>query len=283
MNVLPFKSLKQLGYSPIITKNEKVVLDSLSNTLEILGKKNSDSFLNYACSFHGVTEAQFLLNYKLIRTSLYDVYKSGANIVLRCFRSELLKNVFEMPNINNMPTEQIIKELYNKTLRGFINQSHAHDHIALLYEYESIKKQIILDFLSSPLNIGSPKGIITTKPTDIESITHNILYPDLLEVDKSKAMDKMIEWIYKTHSQNESKTNPTIIIGEFAHWFLKNNLAEEFLSLETIIGGHINENMLVICPYYISDIMDENLLKKIIKPHDYIMIDHLSQIYEFTN
>lgn len=47
-----------------------------------------------------------------------------------------------------------------------------------------------------------------------------------------------------------------------ANWFLKNNLAEEFLSLETNLGAHINENMLVLCPYYVSDIEDENLLKK---------------------
>ena len=40
MNDLPLKLLNQLGYSPIITKNEKVILDSLLHTLEILGKKN---------------------------------------------------------------------------------------------------------------------------------------------------------------------------------------------------------------------------------------------------
>ena len=194
-----------------------------------------------------------------------------------------MKNVFDLSNISNIPTEQIIKELYNRSLNEFINQNQAHDHIALLYEHEPLKKQIILDFLSSSPNIGSPKGIMTTKPTDIESITDNMLYSELLEVDKSKAMGKASEWVYKTHSQNKSKTNPTIITGEFANWFLKNNLAEEFLSLETNLGVHINENMLVLCPYYVSDMVDENLLKKIIKPHAFIILDNMTQIYEFTN
>lgn len=262
MNILPFKALNQLGYSPIITKNEEVVLDSLSNTLEVLGKKNSKSFLKYACSFYGITEAQLLLNYNLIRKSLYDVFEGGANIILRYFRNELLKNLFEMPHVNNMPTEQIIKELYKRSLNEFINHNHAHDHIALLYQHEQIKKHIVLDFLSAIPNIGSPKGIMTTKPTDMEPITHNLLYSELLVADKSKAMDKASEWVNKIHSQNKSKTNPTIITGEFANWFLKNNLTDEFLSLETNLGAHINENMLVLCPYCVSDMVDEDLLKK---------------------
>lgn len=74
-----------------------------------------------------------------------------------------------------------------------------------------------------------------------------------------------------------------IVPVEFVNWFLKNNLAEEFLSLEANIGVHINENMLVLCPYYVSDMVDENLLKTIIKPHAYIIMDNLSQIYKFTN
>ncbi|HZH38443.1 MAG TPA: hypothetical protein VEX17_00060, partial [Bacillales bacterium] len=107
-----------------------------------------------------------------------------------------------------MPTEQIIKELYKKSLNEFINHNHAHEHIALLYQHEPIKKQIVLDFLSALPNIGSPKGIMTTKPTEMEHITHNMLYSELLAVDKSKEMDKASEWVNKI-TQDKSKTNPT--------------------------------------------------------------------------
>ena len=88
-----------------------------------------------------------------------------------------------------------------------------------------------------------------------------MLYSELLEVDKSKVVDKASEWVNRIHSQNRSKTNPTMITGEYAHWFLKNILAEEFF-LETHLGSHTNENMLVLCHYYISYMVDGNLLKK---------------------
>jgi hypothetical protein len=74
-----------------------------------------------------------------------------------------------------------------------------------------------------------------------------------------------------------------VITGEHEHWFLKNNLKDELLSIEQAMDAYIHENISVLCPYDVSDMLDEHLLKTIINSHTYVIIDDLPQIYKKTN
>lgn len=279
MNVLSLKVLSELGYSPILPR-ENIIFKSFEKSLEIMGKDASTAFLNQSCSAYGISEMQLLTNYKLIEESLYKFFRKGANVVLRYFRQELLKNTAMSKKMDTVTNMDIIKEIYSKETIKFANENHSHDHIAILYENENMKQQLLLEFFNAKVNEGTPKGLVSVNPVEIDSLTDNLLYEDVTKGGQAKITSNFFQWASGIHALNRSETYPTIIAGEYANWFFKNDLTAEILSIETNLGRRINENMLVLCPYDVSDIVDENILGTIVKPHKYIILSDLPMAYK---
>lgn len=279
MNVLPLKVLSELGYSPLLP-GENIVFESLEKSLGIIGNEASTAFLNQICSIYGISEMQLLTNYKLLEKSLHDVFGKGAYVILRYFRKELSKNLAMSKNLDTLTNMDIVKGIYKKETINFINQNHSHDHVAIFYENEDMKQQLLLEFFNAKVNEGSPKGLLSINPVKINSITDNLLYKDFVKGIGHESKSKLFQWVSELHARNISKTHTTIIAGEYANWFFENDLTGEILSIETGLGRHIKDNMMVLCQYDISAIVDKDLLEKIVKPHKYIILGDLPLIYK---
>ena len=170
----------------------------------------------------------------------------------------------------------IARLAYNLAVVDFARRIPAYKHVALLYERRSSKDEIIRAFLEPSVAGRESVGTISIAPTRNET-PNSMLYGELLEVEKSQAMNYLQVWIGRVHSTNNS-TQATRILGEEDTWFIENGFVEEILSVERRMGHALRDNMTVLCAYNIPKLKPE-YLKQIIISHSHVILADAKMIY----
>jgi hypothetical protein len=83
------------------------------------------------------------------------------------------------------------------------------------------------------------------------------------------------------HSSN--KSDIATRISRENTWLIENGFTDELLSFEETIGKHIQDNMSILCLCDISKIKDQQILKKIIGAHSYVVTDEPFVMYKGGN
>jgi hypothetical protein len=194
--------LEELGYLPVNSKVNKVLIASTKACLEKLGKSYSDALLYNMCSLSGLTENELLTNFELFEDSLYRTVGKAANSILHNIKKEILIHaVILNPSltISNIldPTltiNDVLNGINEAETLGFMRDDSllsSNAHIILLYKSEEIKDKILSAFFdinnATKCNCASshqhhlPFLLLSEKATKAKSSISNIMYEDLLQ------------------------------------------------------------------------------------------------------
>ncbi|MGI0082915.1 MAG: hypothetical protein ACREAG_06425 [Nitrosopumilaceae archaeon] len=72
---------------------------------------------------------------------------------------------------------------------------------------------------------------------------------------------------------------PTRIADEDVTWWIKNGFADEHLKLEKKLGKRLDDNMLILCAYNISN-MNDKQIATVIEPHGLVILDDPLSLYK---
>jgi hypothetical protein len=289
--------LDELRYIPTVSLSDRILCDSIKNSLERIGKSYSKILLHRMCSFYGLSENELLTNYDLFESSLYRILGKGAQPLIGCIKAEMLRyaimngSEITATDILNpkLTVSYVLKDIHDREVFDFVRNVPPHEHIAFLYTHEIAKNNILSEFFhrqeqeyQDPL----PLGLISTK-TPKKPNTHlfTISYDELLNKSrKDKAKESLAAWIAHVHSSNESQHFATRIAEEDATIWLKNGFsADEDLNLEQMFSTlTCDNNLSILCAFDISKIAESDInsmMKSIISAHDYVILDEPFVVY----
>jgi hypothetical protein len=271
--------LYKLGYTPVPSKVEHIVSESIKKSFESLfGQSATVVILNHLASSYGLSEEELTTNYDMFEKSLYKISSYGAKIILRHLKKEMLieaiaassgSEITEQDILNpDIGIRDIMKKICYDEITQFVHEISAGEHIAFIYKNEDAKYKVLSAFLGESHHddimksqITSTRGLISNKQTKFNHINSILQYEDLLVIEKSEIINKIWDWINRFKNKNNSDilkegnnkeikggaqdkdiivVSSTIRIAiEDAAWFLLNNFRHEFLSIEKILKKHI--------------------------------------------
>jgi len=107
----------------------------------------------------------------------------------------------------------------------------------------------------------------------------NVTYSEIL-ANKETATNQELQMITQIHQKNKTELSTRIAGIDCTQWF-KNGLSDEFLKLEKQIDRYFqNNNISCVCGYNINEIHDNGTLKKLLKCHNYVMLDNPHSIFK---
>jgi hypothetical protein len=266
--------LDRLGYSRLQGNAGRILIESIEGALRIFGD-SAGSLVSSLAKDDGLPEKELLLDYRAVETSLdRRLGRDVGKMIMDLTKRELLKRV---PTINpDQDIGEIADEICMRDVIDFVRSREGHEHVLFLYGNAKIKDELLAEFFGSAAT-ATPKGLLSVSPHRIPS-TNNMLYGELLSVERSKAMDKAFDWVYTIHSVNDSKKG-TRIAGEDASWFFRNGLENEFIQTERAIGTQAADNISFLCSYDLAKI-DERHLETIIPCHGFVVLGDPPAIYK---
>lgn len=246
----------------------------MEDALRIFGD-SAGSLVSVLAKDNGLPEKELLLDYRAIETSLdRRLGRNVGRMIMDLAKKELLKRA---PSINpNQDIGKIADEIFMRDVVDFVRSWEGHEHVLFLYGNAGTKDNVLAEFFGSAAS-ATPKGILSVSPCHIPS-TNNMLYGELLSVERSKAMNKAFDWVYTIHSVNDSMKG-TRIAGEDASWFFRNGLGNEFIQTERAIGTKVADNISFLCSYDLAKI-DERHLETIIPCHGFVVLDDPPAVYK---
>jgi hypothetical protein len=292
--------LDELGYFQISRKAEQILHNATKNSIALLGEKGSKDLLDHICSISGFSEAELLANYDLFEKSLYKVLGTGAEVILRSLKRELLIQVVMIdPNITigeirnpRLKVGDILKRIQAVEAVEFVHKIPSHSHIAFLYTNDNSKDKMLAAFFDPMINGNASRGLFSLKKpaNDYLSGSDNImLYEELLQEprDYEVVARRVTDWIAKLNSSGKSPQNntdsPTMIACEDAMWWFRNGFAAYILCIEKSMGRYLQDNMSALCGYDISSAsyghIDRESMNTIISAHSYVILDEPFSLY----
>ena len=287
--------LDELQSIPSISLSDRILHDSIMNSLESIGKSYSKVLLHNMCSFYGLSENELLTNYDLFERSLYRILGKAAQPLIDCVKVEMLRyaimkgsEITATDILNPMLTVSYVqKDIHDREVFDFVRNVPSCEHIAFLYTNEIAKNKILSEFFhpqTAEDHERPPLGIISIKTPKLTGL-FNISYDDVLnETPNNKAEQRLAAWIGHVHSFNKSQRFPTRIAEEDATLWLKNGFSpHEDLHLEQMFSTQTcDNNMSILCAFNISKIAESDInsmLKSIISAHDYVILDEPFVVY----
>lgn len=194
--------LEELGYFPVNSKVNKVLIASIKACLEKLGKSYSDALLYNMCSLSGLTENELLTNFELFEDSLYRTVGKAANSILHDIKKKILIHaVILNPSLTvgnildpTLTINDVLRGINEAETLGFMRDNSLlspRAHIILLYKSEKIKDKILSAFFDinnvTKCNCASshqhhlPFLLLSEKATKLMSPISNIVYEDILQ------------------------------------------------------------------------------------------------------
>ena len=292
--------LDDLGYFQISSKAEQALHDGAKNSIAFLGENASKDLLDQICSINGFSEAELLMNYDLLKKSLYKVLGKGAEVILSNLKRELLVQVVLIdPNITiseirdpRLGVGDILKRIHAVEAVEFVRKIPSHSHIALLYTNDNSKDKMLAAFFETMITCNASKGLFSYKKpvNDYLSCTNDVmLYEELLQEprDYEAVARRGADWIAKLISSNTSRQNstdvPTRIAVEDVMWWLRNGFAGYLLDSERSCGRYLQDNLSALCGYNISNVgnrhIDRELISMLISAHGYVILDEPFGLY----
>ncbi|WP_101476871.1 hypothetical protein [Candidatus Nitrosotalea bavarica] len=260
--------LLTLGYSPIASKSDKVLLESTQKVLKTFGQSSYRDLIDKLHAKTGMSENELIKNFHLFEDALKQSTGTvSAKIMIDMIKEEVIKHT-HLKTINHK-IEEIIKKVEEYGVYDFIINTSSFEHILVLYKDRETINLILSDFFSKKTQ--APFGLISEHPTKIKDI-RNITYDKLAEKDKNGAVKKLLAWVTDMHSCNTSAF-PTKVASEDCTWYIRNNLGAEHLKLESSVGAKPYQKMIILCAYNISKISPDDL-ESLIKSHSYVILQN---------
>lgn len=262
--------LLSLGYSPIESKSSKIVLEATQKVLKTFGQSSYRDLIDQLHSKTGMSETELIKNFHLFEDALKKSTGTvSAKIMIDMIKKELIKYT-HLKTINHK-IDEIIEKVEEFGVYDFIINTSSFEHVLVLYKDRETIDFILSDFFSKKTQ--APFGLISEYPTKIKDI-RNITYDQLAEKDKNGAVKKLFEWVTNMHSCNTS-TFPTKVASEDCTWYIRNNLGEEHLKMETSVGAKPYQKMIILCAYDISKISPDDL-ESLVKNHSCVILQNNS-------
>ncbi len=265
--------LRQLGYSPRPSQADKIISESFTEALDMLGELPSQALQRYMSSRYGVPESELLADYELLASALHDLLGNGAAVIMALAKQRMLPRVGQ--DKANLALGEIVKELRAKDAFEFVRQIPAHEHVTLLYSTDDTKDSMIAQFLEPSAAGRTPRGLFSVRPTTLG--VSNMVYDELLGIEKQEAMKRAYEWVLKLHSSNTTGA-ATRIAGEDA-WFFENGFEKEILDLEKAVKRRIDDNMSILCTYNVAKV-PERSISAVIDTHGYVILGDALTVYK---
>ncbi len=276
--------LESLGYSTILLKVNELLVESSRESLSILGPTISKALLKGICIKSGLSEAELLGDYDFFEKYLQISLGQGSNIILRNLKrilvSKIPKNEKNNWKDDTITTDGVVQYLQRKGISDLC-ENPPKEHMALLYENGNNHDQFIESFLSNSKRKYST-GLISIMPTRLNGIKSNILYKDL-PCHEGQIMTSLFEWIsglLQSADQGNDNPHSVRIASEDNSWFIKNNLSNVLLQIEYTTPYFKEHDLSVICGYDVSNIGNDDLLKRLIQPHEYVIVNGISHIFK---
>ncbi|MDE1769429.1 MAG: hypothetical protein KGI28_02595 [Thaumarchaeota archaeon] len=271
-------SLKTLGYYPITTKGDKVILDATLKTLKIFGQSSYAELLEKLRANSGMSEIELIKNFHLFEEALKkSTGQVSAKVMLDMIKEDLIRHT----NLStvNYKIDEIIEKVEESGVYDFIRTVSSFEHILVLYKNQDVIDRVLGDFFGKIAL--APRGLVSKMPTAIKDI-RNITYAKLSEKGKEHVMKKLGEWIEDILLANVSQV-PAKVADEDCTWYIRNGFGDAHLKLESSLGLVPNRKVTLLCAYDMSQIPPEQL-ESIIKTHGYVLVENSTMaLYENPN
>ncbi len=279
--------LESLGYSIIPLKVNELLVESSRESLSILGPPISKALLKGICIQSGLSEAELLGDYDLFEKHLQIALGQGSNIIFRNLKRILLSKISKNEKNNweddTITTDRVVQYLQRKGISDLCRYQ-PKEHMALLYESGNDHDQFIQSFLSNSKRKYST-GLISIMPTELNGIKSNILYKDL-PFHEGQIMTSLFEWVSglrQSADQGNGDPHSVRIATEDHSWFIKNNLSNVLFQLEYDTSYFKEHDISVLCGYNVSNIENDNLMRRVIQAHEYVIVNESSYIFKIVH
>jgi len=276
--------LLQLGYSQLTSKSDKVFLEAIQKALNVFGQSSYNDLMVQLRSKTGMSDVELIKNFNLFEDALKKSTGTvSAKIMIDLIKEELIKYT-HLKTITHK-TDEIIAKVEEFSVYDFLINGPSSEHILVLYKDQETIELILSDFFSK--KTSTPFGLVSEHPTKIKDI-RNITYDklsgmdkkdifekdktEILEREKRETVKKLSDWINNMHSCNTSSL-PTRFADQDCTWYIRNQLGEEHLKMESSLGPKPYQQMILLCAYDISKI-PPNDLESLIKSHGYVILQN---------
>lgn len=266
MNTIP--ALKTLGYYPISTKADKVILDATLKTLKMFGQSSYAELLDKLRTITGMSETELIKNFHLFEEALKkSTGQVSAKVMLDMIKEDLIRHT-DLSTVN-YKIDEIVEKVEESGVYDFIRTVSSYEHILVLYKNKDVIDRVLGNFFGKIAL--APRGLVSTLPTTIKDI-RNITYAKLTEKGMVGIMKKLGEWVEDILLANVSSV-PAKIADEDCTWYIRNGLGNEHLKLEASLGITPDRKVTLLCAYDISKIPPDQL-ESIIKTHGYVLVEN---------
>ncbi len=293
--------LLRLGYTRIPPKSDKFFHESIKKAFKVFGQSSYADLMGQITSKTGMSEIELIKNFHMFEDALKKLTGTvSAKIMMDVIKEELIKYT-HLKSIANK-TDEIIAKVDEYGVYDFVINTPSAEHILVLYKYPETIDFILSDFFGTKNQ--APFGLVSEFPTkikDIRNTTYGVLSgqdrkdmlatsdtfkirsgPDVIqktefttiEMDKKKTIKKLSDWINNMHSCNISGSL-TRFADQDCMWYLRNDLGEEHLKLESSFGVKPYQQIILLCAYDVSKIPSDDL-KSLIKCHGYVIVENKS-------
>lgn len=276
--------LLQLGYSPITSKSDNVLLEAAHKALKVFGQSSYRDIVSQLRSKTGMSEIELIKNFNLFEDALKKSTGTvSAKIIVDSMKEELVKYTHLKTATHKI--EEIIAKVEEYSVYDFLINLSSSEHILLLYKDPETIEFVLSDFFSK--RTQAPFGLVSEHPAKIKDI-RNITYEklsgmdkkdifekekrELLEKEKRETVKKLSAWINNMHSCNTSGF-PTRFADQDCTWYIRNELGVEHMKMEYSFGQKPAQQLILLCAYDISKI-PPNDIESLIKSHSYVIMEN---------
>ena len=204
--------------------------------------------------------------YSITKNTFSDLFdEESSEIIMESIRKEMLGRI-DFDVHGNI--EEILDEIQRRGLATYLETLSGHEHVLFLWNDKDLRNKIMKKFFVQP---DVPQCLISSERIKLPAV-ENVLYSDLLS-NKDVATQQELQMISQIHQKNQTMLATRLAGIDCTQWF-KHGLSQEFLALEKQIDSYFEkENISCICGYDINEIPDDEILKTLLKRHNYVMLD----------
>lgn len=276
MNVLQI--IEKSDFIRISDKPEEKLADLITKTLEKrFGESTIKGIMEEASRINKKSYEEILLNPIMFFTTFEQIFGEPATeVITRTLEKDLNKQGIFIPADRLL--DNLLNEIAKKDIIMFIQNLQGQEHILYLWETSNSRKTLLSQYFSTPTN--ATKGVVAINDDEfvnIESITYHEL-----EKDKSQALAKECSFIDRVYSSNKSNS-PTLFASEDCTWWFKQGLTNQVLEIEELLESFFKNNLWAyVCSYDINEIPSQELLKRLLSSHNYIILENPPIIFKRT-